>query len=104
MGIPKGAVLTHKNCLFNAFACAIDYGLSALDVLQIIPPLFHPATLNCMVLPGIVLGATTVIHRRFDPAEMVSAVEREGVTMIWGPATHPTPKVHTGSLSKSDYD
>lgn len=86
-GIPKGALLTHKNCLFNAFTCAIDYGLSGRDVLQIIPPLFHPATLNCMLLPGIVLGATTVIHRRFDPAEMLSSVEREGVTVIWGPAT-----------------
>ncbi|MCE5264747.1 MAG: AMP-binding protein [Deltaproteobacteria bacterium] len=86
-GIPKGALLTHRNCLFNAFTCAIDYGLSGRDVLQIIPPLFHPATLNCMLLPGIVLGASAVIHRRFDPAEMLSAVEREGVTAIWGPAT-----------------
>lgn len=86
-GIPKGAVLSHRNCLFNAFTCAMDYGLRSRDVLQIIPPLFHPATLNCMVLPGIVVGATTVIHRRFDPAEMLSAVEKEQVTVVWGPST-----------------
>jgi fatty-acyl-CoA synthase len=86
-GMPKGAVLTHRNCLFNAFTCAIDSGLSGRDVLQIVPPLFHPATLNCMLLPGIVLGATALVHRRFDPAEMLAAVEKEQVTVIWGPAT-----------------
>lgn len=86
-GRPKGAVLTHRNSLFNAFTCCIDYGMKHEDVLQVIPPLFHSASSNCFSLPGVVLGCTMILHPRFDPVDMLGTIERERVTVTWGPAT-----------------
>lgn len=86
-GRPKGAVLTHRNSLFNAFTCCIDYGMKHEDILQVIPPLFHSASSNCFSLPGVVLGCTLILHARFDPVDMLSTIEREKVTVTWGPAT-----------------
>ena len=85
-GVPKGAVLTHRNSLFNAFTCCLDYRFTCDDVLQIVPPLFHAAAVNCMLLPGLVLGCTIAIHLRFDPEDMLRTIQQEAVTVTWGPA------------------
>ncbi len=86
-GLPKGSVLTHKNSLFNAMTMIMDYGLKRNDIFQIIPPLYHSASLNGFSITGVLLGATMVIHKQFDPKEMLQAIESEKITATWGPAT-----------------
>jgi len=55
-GVPKGAVLSHKNSLFNAMAMIMDYGMRHDDVLQVVPPLYHSASLNGFAVTGVLLG------------------------------------------------
>lgn len=86
-GLPKGALLTHKNSLFNGMSMIMDYGFSHNDVFQISPPLYHSASLNGFAVPAILLGATSIIHKKISPPQILQAIEDYKVTCTWGPAT-----------------
>lgn len=86
-GLPKGSVLTHKNSLFNGMTMLIDYGIGRGDVFQIIPPLFHAASLNGALASSVLTGATMVIHKQVSPQQMLQAIQEEKITITWGPAT-----------------
>lgn len=86
-GAPKGSVLTHKNHLFNGMTMIMDYGMRPDDVMQIIPPLYHSASLNGFMVPGVLLGATLVLHKEMDPQQMLQAIQEYKITITWGPAT-----------------
>ena len=60
-GRPKGAMLSHRNLLTNASACAEAIDVNAKDRFLTVLPLFHSfgATV-CMILP-LVLGAHIVL-------------------------------------------
>ena len=86
-GLPKGSVLTHKNSLFNAMTMAIDYGFRNDDIFQVVPPLYHSASLNGIAVASVLLGAKLIIHKQFDPQEILQAIQDEKITCTWGPAT-----------------
>ena len=86
-GTPKGAVLRHKNSLFNAMTMVMGYRFRRDEVFQVIPPLFHSASLNAICIPAILTGATLVLHPRFEPKEALAAIQEERITITWGPAT-----------------
>lgn len=86
-GVPKGAVLSHKNSLFNAMAMVMDYGMRHDDVLQVVPPLYHSASLNGFAVTGVLLGATQVLHASVDLGEIFRSIEEHKITFTWGPAT-----------------
>ena len=86
-GLPKGSVLTHKNHLFNAMSMVMDYGFRDGDIFQIIPPLYHSASLNAFAITSVLLGAKMAIHKQFNPQEMLRAIQDEKITCTWGPAT-----------------
>ena len=86
-GLPKGSVLTHRNHLFNAMTMVMDYGLRGDDITQIVPPLYHSASLNGFAITSVLLGAKMVIHKQFSPQEMLQAIQDQKITCTWGPAT-----------------
>ena len=86
-GFPKGSILTHKNSLFNAMTMIMDYGFRREEVYQVIPPLFHSASLNAISTPAILSGARMVLHRQFTPESALAAIQEEKITVTWGPAT-----------------
>jgi len=86
-GVPKGAVLTHRNHLFNGYTMIMDYQWTPDDILQIAPPLYHSASLNGFLVPGVIMGATMILHKQVIPREIFQAMQDERVTISWGPAT-----------------
>ncbi len=86
-GVPKGAILSHKNSLFNAMAMIMDYGMRHDDVLQVVPPLYHSASLNGFAVTGVLLGATQVLHATVDLGQIFQSIQDHKVTFTWGPAT-----------------
>jgi acyl-CoA synthetase (AMP-forming)/AMP-acid ligase II len=86
-GVPKGAVLTHRNSLFNGYSMIMDYQLTPDDILQIAPPLYHSASLNAFFVPGVILGAKMVLHKQVIPRDMFQAIQEEKITKTWGPGT-----------------
>jgi acyl-CoA synthetase (AMP-forming)/AMP-acid ligase II len=86
-GLPKGAVLTHRNHLFNGMCMVMDYKFGPDDIVQIVPPLFHSASLNGFAVTGVLLGMTMVIHKQANPQEILASIQEHKITCTWGPAT-----------------
>lgn len=79
-GMPKGAMLTHRNALFKTRAAAGAAGITADDVLLSVAPLYHIAGMLMGVDIPVLTGATTVLLHRFDPLAVLQAIERHRVT------------------------
>ena len=83
---PKGVQLTHRNLWLNATTFGLHAGVNDRDVYLHNVPLFH---CNGWGLPYILagLGATQIIQRQVDGAEILRRVERYGVTFMSGAPT-----------------
>ncbi|GAA4907869.1 fatty-acyl-CoA synthase [Actinomycetospora succinea] len=80
-GVPKGAVLTHDNMLWNAInMVTAGAGVSGTDVTIAAAPLFHIGALGLSALPLLYAGGTVVVVPSFDPAAFADLMAAEGVT------------------------
>ncbi len=86
-GLPKGAVLTQGNMLWNAINTVISWGLDQNDVAILNAPLFHTGGLNVFTLPLIYAGGTSLVCRKFDPDQTFDLIESAGVTVFFGVPT-----------------
>jgi acyl-CoA synthetase (AMP-forming)/AMP-acid ligase II len=80
-GRPKGAVITHRNIIWNEINYIIDKDLRVNDIALLVSPLFHAGGLNNL-LTHIFLGSTVVLHRTFSPQAVPEAIEKEKITVI----------------------
>jgi len=80
---PKGVQLTHRNCWLNAAMFGWHTGVSDRDVLLHTLPMFH---CNGWGMPYAVtgMGGAHVALRKVDGEEILSRVERHGVTLLCG--------------------
>lgn len=81
-GVPKGAMLTHRNLLANALACRDTIQVGPEDCFATVLPLFHSfgATV-CMILP-ILLGACSLHIPRFQAAALLDILRTSGATVF----------------------
>jgi len=84
-GKPKGAVLTHKNQVINAFNCRMEV-LPILEEneiehsrIQFVAPLFHEAAL-AFALFSVAGHNTLCILKFFEPAKVMQQIQDEGIT------------------------
>jgi acyl-CoA synthetase (AMP-forming)/AMP-acid ligase II len=80
---PKGVQLTQRNCWLNAVTFGWHTGVSDHDVLLHTLPMFH---CNGWGMPYAVtgMGGMHVVLRKVDGEEILSRVERHGVTLLCG--------------------
>jgi acyl-CoA synthetase (AMP-forming)/AMP-acid ligase II len=80
---PKGVQLTHRNCWLNAAAFGWHTGVSDRDVLLHTLPMFH---CNGWGMPYAVtgMGGAHVVLRKVDGEEILTRIERQGVTLLCG--------------------
>lgn len=83
-GLPKGAMLTHGNLMWNNINASLAYGGSRDDVFLTVAPLFHIGGLNVNTLHSFTLGATLVLMRAFDPGAVLEAFDKHKVTQMFG--------------------
>lgn len=86
-GFPKGALLHHTGLVRNAEAVMARCGVTSDDRLVNNMPLFHTTGCAVMVLGAAAVGATSYLAPIFDPAMIVSVIERERVTCVLGVPT-----------------
>jgi fatty-acyl-CoA synthase len=87
-GAPKGATLTHKNIVNNAFFCAQAMALRERDRLCIPVPLYHCFGMVLGNLACIAEGSTMVFPGEgFEPLETLKAVAGERCTALHGVPT-----------------
>lgn len=78
-GLPKGAMLTHRNLYNCCLSFIVETQLTYGDVHLVVTPLFHPAALWPLFM-NLMLGNTQVVLRRFDVNLAVEAIEKWKVT------------------------
>ncbi len=83
-GLPKGAMLTHGNILWNNINAMLAFGCSRDDVILTAAPLFHIGGLNVMTLGSFHVGSTVVLLRSFDAGRVLADFERYKVSHMFG--------------------
>jgi acyl-CoA synthetase (AMP-forming)/AMP-acid ligase II len=80
---PKGVQMTHRNCWLNAATFGWHTGVSDRDVLLHTLPMFH---CNGWGMPYAVtgMGGAHIVLRKVDGEEILSRIERHGVTLLCG--------------------
>jgi long-chain acyl-CoA synthetase len=102
-GKPKGAELTHFNLSRNSdIAARTTCDISAGDVVLGALPLFHSFGQTVGMNASLRVGATLVLLPKFDPAEALEIMQREGVTNFYGVPTMYGALLHHPGLE--DYD
>src|SRR5207253_2757396 len=80
-GSPKGATLSHRNILNNAYFVGRAMRYTERDRMCIPVPFYHCAGMVVGNLCCVTFGATMVIPApSFDPAATLAAIERERCT------------------------
>jgi long-chain acyl-CoA synthetase len=83
-GHPKGVVLTHRNLIANAIsAMSVEQEIRSAEAQLAILPLAHSyGIVACNI--AYLTGVTVVMHPRFDPASVLSAIERHKIVSFAG--------------------
>lgn len=83
-GLPKGAMLTHRNLLSNTVNWLLEMGADSDDVWLSGLPLFHIGGINGL-LPFLYLGTTAVVtpSTGFDARETIELITDLDVTMCF---------------------
>jgi fatty-acyl-CoA synthase len=97
-GFPKGAMLTHRNILLNAFYVGNCQKLTEQDGICINVPFYHCFGCVMGTLCAAVCGAAMVVpYEYFKPEESLAAIEADRPTAVYGVPTmfiamldHPT--------------
>jgi fatty-acyl-CoA synthase len=99
-GRPKGATLSHRNVLNNAYFVGIGMGLQVGDRLCVPVPLYHCFGMVMSNLACLVHGATMVYPSAgFDPVAVLETVEAERCT-----ALHGVPTMFISELEHPDFE
>jgi acyl-CoA synthetase (AMP-forming)/AMP-acid ligase II len=82
-GRPKGVMITHANLAWKNYAHITEFGFTGADLGLACGPLYHVGALDLTTTSLIAAGATTIIHRVFEPSDVVDEIERSRITTVW---------------------
>jgi fatty-acyl-CoA synthase len=80
---PKGVMLTYGNLYWKCIGHLLTFGITSSDRTLVVGPLYH---VGGMDLPGtgtLYAGGSLVILKKFDPVDVLKAIDEEKVTNLW---------------------
>lgn len=86
-GQPKGAVIPHRQVLWNCINTAASWGLSEQDISPVFVPLFHAGGLFAFITPLFYIGGKILLARTLEVEASLRAIEEEGCTVVLGVPT-----------------
>jgi fatty-acyl-CoA synthase len=102
-GRPKGAVLPHRQILWNCINTAVSWGLNENDVSPVFTPLFHAGGLFAFLTPLFYLGGRIVLARVFDAEASLRTIVDEKCTVVLGVPTLFQLWFNSSSFKKTDF-
>ena len=86
--LPKGATLSHRNILLNAYYAGVNQGLTYADRICVPVPLYHCFGCVLASLCAVVHGCGMVFpSETFDAGASLEAIETFGCTAVYGVPT-----------------
>lgn len=82
--LPKGVVGNHLAVYLESMTMALEGSFKADDRFVAMMPMFHTAQLNCHCTTAVMVGASLHILPAFDAETLLSLIERERITQIFG--------------------
>lgn len=86
-GQPKGAMIPHRQVLWNCINTIVSWGLTENDISPVFTPMFHAGGLFAFLTPLFYAGGRIVLSRTFDLDEALQAIVQEKCTVILGVPT-----------------
>ena len=86
-GLPKGAMMSHRNIFANARNCGAMLTYKETDITLIVVPLFHVTGLNSQLVAFLFIGGTCVIMKAYKTADMIEAIEKHKITVLFNVPT-----------------
>jgi fatty-acyl-CoA synthase len=86
-GRPKGAMIPHRQILWNAINTVTSWGLIETDVSPVFTPLFHAGGLFAFLTPLLYAGGRILLFRTFDLEAIFQAILDEKCTVVLGVPT-----------------
>lgn len=82
-GEPKAVTLSHENMVANAWQqLTWTHGRFAEDTMLAVLPFFHSYGMSAMVMGGAAMGATLVLHHRFNVRQVISLMVEHRPTVL----------------------
>jgi len=81
-GKPKGALIPHRQVVWNAIGTAASWGLGSADVAPVLTPMFHAGGLFVFLPAMVHVGGRTVLAPDFDPVGSLQLIAAEGCTAV----------------------
>jgi fatty-acyl-CoA synthase len=86
-GRPKGAMIPHRQIVWNAINTIASWGLIETDISPVFTPLFHAGGLFAFLTPLFYVGGRIVLFRTFDGDAIFQAILDEQCTVVLGVPT-----------------
>jgi acyl-CoA synthetase (AMP-forming)/AMP-acid ligase II len=85
-GLPKGALVLHRNCIANALNAKNIAEGDENDRTLIIAPMFHATGIHSQLTAFLNIGGCSVIHHAFDPIDTLRTIQDERISFGAGVA------------------
>ncbi|MCL7452132.1 MAG: AMP-binding protein [Anaerolineae bacterium] len=102
-GRPKGAMIPHRQVLWNAVNTVISWGLVPDDVSPVFTPLFHAGGLFAFLTPILYVGGRIVLFRTFDLEGVLRAIVEEACTVVLGVPTIYRMLMDSPGFERADF-
>jgi fatty-acyl-CoA synthase len=86
-GLPKGAMIPHRQILWNCINTIVSWGLTEKDTSPVFTPLFHAGGLFAFLTPLFYVGGRILLFRGFDQDMVFNAILDERCTVVLGVPT-----------------
>ncbi len=86
-GLPKGAMINHRMLFWNSINTSLRLDLNSMDHTQSFAPFFHTGGWNVLLTPFIHHGASHTLLSGFDADEILTLMEKEKSTILFGVPT-----------------
>jgi long-chain acyl-CoA synthetase len=103
-GVPKGAMLTHRNIVVNTIQFGRWYALEAgAETCVAAIPMFHSGGMSGVMNVPLHAGATLLVFPRFSAAAVARAVTRHRATRLFGVPTMFIALLNDEEGRRADY-
>lgn len=102
-GRPKGAMIPHRQVLWNCINTVVSWGLTEHDVSPVFTPMFHAGGLFAFLTPILYVGGRIVLGKQFDEVETLRTILAEKCTVILGVPTLFQMWLNSPAFAEADF-